>query len=678
MKKLYFTQLSAVLLSIALMTGCTDAGATANLAANDTAGSADAAAAAADAASLEIPEKAAYDEEELAADWQEETAATIALDGSSAAVEGEGVAAANGTVTITKAGTYVLSGKLDGQVVVNVTKEDKVRLVLSGAEITNASGPAVDVKEADKVIVTLAEGTRNVISDGEAYADTSEDAPNAAFYSKADLTVNGKGTLIVNGSYNDGLTSKDDLKIVEGTIEVHAADDGLLGRDLVAVKGGTLTIEAGGDGIKTTNEEESGKGNVVIEGGTFNINAGSDGVQSAVSVRIDGGSFDIVSGGGSANGEVHAEQQPGRGMRPGAAPDRSGTGADAAVPEQSAETGTDKPSQKGLKAAAVLAVYGGTFAIDAADDALHSNGSILVNAGELKLSSGDDGIHADASVTIEGGKIDILKSYEGIEGSVVTIADGEINVVADDDGINVAGGNDGSAAEEGPGDKFAASGSYLLAIKGGDITVNAAGDGLDSNGAIEMSGGNVLVYGPTANGNGALDYDGTFNITGGFLAAAGSAGMAEAPSDTSSQYSILMTYPETQAAGTTVVLKDSEGKAVATVTPAKAYQTIVISSPDLKQGASYTLYAGDTKIVDFEIASTVTWLNESGVTEAGSGGQGMGGGMRPGRGDRPMSGGGPQGNGTMPGGSPQGNGTMPGGGPQSGQAAPGSGPQSGQ
>lgn len=666
MKKIYLTQLSAVLLSIALMTGCTDAGTTVNPAANDTAGSADTAAAAGDAASLEIPGKAAYDEEELAADWQAETAAAIALDGSSAVVEGEGAAAANGSVTITKAGTYVLSGKLDGQVVVNVTKEDKVRLVLSGAEITNAGGPAVDVKEADKVIVTLAEGTRNVITDGEAYADTSEDAPNAAFYSKADLAVNGQGTLIVNGNYNDGLASKDDLKIVEGTIEVHAADDGLLGRDLVAVKGGTLTIEAGGDGIKTTNEEEAGKGNVVIAGGSFAIKAGSDGVQSAVSVRIDGGSFDIVSGGGSANGEAHAEQRPMWGMRPGAAPEQAGAAAEAAAAEQGAETTGDTPSRKGLKAAAVLAVYGGTLAIDAADDALHSNGSVLVQAGELKLSSGDDGIHADMSVIVEGGKIDILKSYEGIEGSVVTIADGELNIVADDDGINVAGGNDGSAAQGGPGDRFAASGSYLLAIKGGNMTVNAAGDGLDSNGAIEMSGGHVLVYGPTMNGNGALDYDGTFNITGGFLAAAGSAGMAAAPSDASRQYSLLMTYPEVQAAGTTVVLKDSEGRAVATVTPPKAYQTIVISSPDLKQGAAYTLYTGDTKIVDFEIASAVTWLNESGVTAAGSGGRGMGGGMRPGRGDRPMSG------------SPQGDGMMPGGAPQSGQAAPGSGPQSGQ
>jgi hypothetical protein len=171
------------------------------------------------------------------------------------------------------------------------------------------------------------------------------------------------------------------------------------------------------------------------------------------------------------------------------------------------------------------------------------------------------------------------------------------------------------------------------------------GDSLDANGSIYMTGGTVVVSGPTADNNAALDYDGTFEMTGGFLVAAGSSGMAQAPSDTSKQYSIIMTYPQIQQAGTIVNLQDSNGKTIATFTPEKSYQTVVISSPELKKDSSYTLYSGGTatgstvnglytggeykggtKVVDFKVATSVTWLNESGVTTARSGhGGGFGG-----------------------------------------------------
>lgn len=214
-----------------------------------------------------------------------------------------------------------------------------------------------------------------------------------------------------------------------------------------------------------------------------------------------------------------------------------------------------------------------------------------------------------------------------------------------------------------PGENtFAASSSKMLTISGGTIVVNASGDGLDSNGSIQMSGGTVYVSGPTSNGNGVLDYDGTFEVSGGLLVATGSTGMAQSPTDRSTQASIVMSYSQTQAAGTVVRLEDESGNEIASFAPAKDYQMVVVSAPELKQGSAYTLYSGETKVVSFETASVVTWLNESGVTEAQAGHFGGGGGFGGARPARP--------GGTPPEGAPL-EGTPPEGAPPEGFPADG-------
>jgi hypothetical protein len=242
----------------------------------------------------------------------------------------------------------------------------------------------------------------------------------------------------------------------------------------------------------------------------------------------------------------------------------------------------------------------GTFTINTADDAIHSNANVTINGGTFTIATGDDGIHADATVTINNGEIAITESYEGIESAVITINDGAINVVAGDDGINVAGGADGSGMMAGPGrggrpgqlqDMTTYTGSHYLYINGGYIVVNAAGDGLDANGAIEMTGGTVLVNGPTNAGNGALDYDGTFNISGGFFVAAGSAGMAQSPSASSTQNSLLVNFSGTLPGGTLVSIVNAAGESILTFAPSKEYQSIVFSSAELVNG-DYTLYYG--------------------------------------------------------------------------------------
>ncbi|QNK57802.1 carbohydrate-binding domain-containing protein [Paenibacillus sp. PAMC21692] len=597
---------------------------------------------------LTMDDLVTFDDEDYDTAWSADTATSITFEGASAAVSGSGAKAADdGSVSITAAGTYVLSGQLnDGQVTIDAPDET-VHVVLNGVGLSNKDNSPFYIVEAGKVIVTLEEGTDNTLTDGAdyVYADATADEPDAALFSKADLIINGTGSLTVEGNYNDGIKSKDDLLLVSGEINVKSVDDGLVGKDRVAALDGvTLTVYAGGDGLKSTNAEEEGKGIVAIGGGTFDIVSGNDAIQAETSLLVEDGAFKLVSGGGSANGETHVEERGGWGGGQGMMGGRQGGTGTAAPTDAAANTATESTSAKGLKAGGGLQVNGGAFEVDAADDAVHANGSLLINGGTFLLASGDDGIHADASVTIAGGTIDITTSYEGVEGSTITVTGGEIALTASDDGFNVAGGNDSNAGMPGRAsqDSFAAGSDRLLTISGGTITVNANGDGLDANGSIVMSGGTVYVNGPTGNGNGSLDYDGTFDISGGLLIAAGSSGMVQATSETSTQQSILMTFPQSLQGGTSVRLVDGDGNEIAAFAPEKTFQSVLFSSPDIKQGSTYVIYSGDTKIVEFEVTSTVTWVNESGITTGGGmgmggpgGGMGGGGGQRPDRGQRP-------------------------------------------
>ncbi|WP_138751349.1 carbohydrate-binding domain-containing protein [Paenibacillus sinopodophylli] len=603
---------------------------------------------------LSMDELVKFDDADYNTEWSEDSSTKIVYNGTSASVSGAGAAVGeSGSVSITEAGTYVLSGTLnDGQLTVDAP-DGTVHLVLNGVEMHDNDSAPLYIVEAGKVIVTLQEGTENKLSDGKnyVYADATTDEPNAALYSKADLTINGTGNLTVEGNFNNGINSRDDLKLVSGTIVVKAIDDGVLGKDRVAaLEGAKLTVEAGGDGVKSTNADEEGKGIIAIGGGTFNITSGNDALQAETAMLVNGGTFSLITGGGSVNGETHVEERGGFGRGQQAAPDTASTETST----DSTATAVESTSAKGLKAGTDIQVGGGTFEIDSADDAVHSNGNLTIAGGELTLTTGDDGIHADTAVTIAGGKINITKSYEGIEGSIINLAGGETKITASDDGVNVGGGNDGSSVDGRAGQNTITDGTHLMTISGGTHYVNATGDGLDSNGSIVMSGGTVIVSGPTNAGNGSLDYDGTFEMTGGYLIAAGSSGMVQSTSDTSTQQSVLMTFPSTMEAGTMVRLEDSEGNEIATVAPTKTFQSIMISSPDLKQGSTYTIYSGGsstgtetnglykggeytggTKIVSFEITSVATWVNESGITTAQSG-MGMGGGM--GGGGRPMRG----------------------------------------
>ena len=567
----------------------------------------------------------AYDSADQDDSWTGDAVTSLSLSDETIRIDGAGAVSKDGIITITAAGTYLISGSLsNGQIIVNAQDGDLVMLILNGVSLTCLTSAPIYIVNADKVVLVLAEGTVNAIADGPDYilANTEENEPNAAIFSTCDLTINGAGVLNVTANYNHAIACKDGFKIMGGTINIEAAADGIRGKDYTAVKGGTVTITAAGDGIRAGNAEDAGKGFVAIEGGTIIITAGQDGIQAETSALVSGGDLTIISGGGSVNSSA---KNGGWGQW------NSGKNTDSASTEISA---------KGIKAIIDLTITGGTIAIDSSDDALHSNGSLSISEAGIILSAGDDGIHADASIEITSGILTINQSYEGIESASITVGGGDIRILAGDDGINIAGGNDGSSVNGRPGqNSFTSSGDNKLVINGGTIVVDAIGDGLDINGSIIMTGGSVNINGPTNDGNGAIDYDGTFSLTGGFLVAAGSAGMAQAPDASSTQYVLMLNFTATLAAGTLIHIETQAGEDVLTFAPSKDYQSVVFSSAAIKKGETYLVYAGGstsgTAVDGLTIAGTyaggtqVTSLTASGViTTFGSVGGRMNGGGR--------------------------------------------------
>lgn len=558
--------------------------------------------------------------------------ADITLDGDSIIVSGAGAVANGRTLTITAAGRYTLHGQLDdGQIVVSASNQDVVELALNGVDITSATSAPIYVKSAEKVTLVLADGSQNTITDSDSYLmeEPGADEPNAAIFSQDDLTIKGSGVLTVNANYRHGIFSKDDLKINGGTLTVNSLVDGLKGRDSITVKDGVITINAGGDGMQSTNDSETDRGYINITGGALNITAALDGIQAQTDLFVSGGNLTIVTGGGSVN-----NSQSGGGIWGG----------------RGMEGNPNKPTEsaKGLKAAGNISISGGTIDVNSADDAVHANNSLTVDGGSLLLTSGDDGMHADKTLTVNNGDINIIQAYEGVESAAITVNSGTIRVIASDDGFNAAGGNDGSAVNGRPGQNpFAETGDYKLTITGGTIYVDAQGDGLDANGPIEMSGGTVIVNGPTANNNGALDYTGSFNISGGFFVAVGSTGMAQAPSQSSRQYSVMYNFQAAQPVGTLVRIETTGGQEVLTFAPSKPFQSVVFSSPELQNGGQYVIYTGGNSTGSatdglyagggYSGGSQVEAFTLSGVTTllGAQGGFGPGGGGGPGRPPRP-------------------------------------------
>ena len=392
-------------------------------------------------------------------------------------------------VSITAAGTYVFSGDCDNGSITVKKGVTGVTIVLNGLTLTNDDSAAITLNKTAEASLIAAAGTTNTVADTEGSSDE-----NAAVKVKsgASLSISGTGALTVDGNAKNGIKGAADavITVAEVKLNINAADDGLSCDDELNITGGTLNITAGGDAVKaspdtgdTENPDTTSLGNVTISGGTLTLNATEDGIQADGDLTISGGTFHVKTNGGHTTALTD-----------------------------------DSASCKGFKAGKTLTVTGGTLTVDSADDALHAGTDVTISGGTLTLATGDDGVHADNDLVI-GAKgasststprINITASYEGLEGTTVTVYSGDIDVAASDDGVNAASSTLGERSDK-----------YAISIAGGDLYIDAGSDGLDSNNDINITGGKVEVYGADAMMDAAIDYDGTFTLSGGTLFGAG-------------------------------------------------------------------------------------------------------------------------------------------------------------
>lgn len=453
-----------------------------------------------------------FSDRDLEGTYDESAAIAITLNGDSAVCDSDAVTIEGSQIIIGAEGVYLLSGTLtDGQIVVNAGEADKVQLVLSGADITSGTSAAIYALEADKVFVTLAEGTENTLTNGGEYVAIDENNIDAVIFAKIDLTLNGSGSLTINAQAGHGVVSKDDLVITGGSYTITAASHGLSGKDSVAIADGAFAITSGKDGIHSENADDLSLGILYIADGTYTIDAQGDAVSAQGALQIDGGTFDLYTGEGSASVDMTAGDNSG----PMGGGPRGEMGAPAEV--TAAETEEESVSQKGIKGESTYAINGGVFNIDSADDCLHGGGAMTLAAGEFTLNSGDDAVHCDDALTIQSGTFTIPYCYEGLEGLSIIVEDGTFDITSNDDGLNAAGGADSSGFGGfggRPQDTFTADSDSFITINGGTLTIVSSGDCVDSNGALTINGGTLEL---TCNGNGdtALDCDGTYTNNGG-------------------------------------------------------------------------------------------------------------------------------------------------------------------
>lgn len=426
-----------------------------------------------------------------ASDYTTANATLVTLTDSSATAKGKytGYEIDGTDVSITAAGTYVFSGDCDNGSITVKKGVTGVTIVLNGLTLTNDDSAAITLNKTAEASLIAAAGTTNTVADTEGSNDE-----NAAVKVKsgASLSISGTGTLTVDGNAKNGIKGAADavITVAEVKLNINAADDGLSCDDELNITGGTLSITAGGDAVKaspdtgdTENPDTTSLGNVTISGGTLTLNATGDGIQADGDLTISGGTFHVKTNGGHTTALTD-----------------------------------DSASCKGFKAGGALTVTGGTLTVDSADDALHASTDVTISGGTLTLATGDDGVHADNDLVIgtKGAsststpRINITASYEGLEGTTVNVYSGDIDVVASDDGVNAANSTLGEHSDK-----------YAINIAGGDLYIDAGSDGLDSNNDISMTGGKVEVYGADAMMDAAIDYDGTFTLSGGTLFGAG-------------------------------------------------------------------------------------------------------------------------------------------------------------
>ena len=636
-----------------------------------------------------------FTERDLDPSWEDRDPVYVTLVNESASadssagltIENEADGASETVITITGEGVYVFSGTLDdGQIVVNCEDDAKVQIVLNGADITNDDGACILVLNADKCFLTMAEDTDNSLSDtGDAYVQPDETDKNVdgVVFADCDLSIGGGGTLTVNAGYDNGIVSKDDLKITGGMLVITSAGKGIEANDSIRVAGGVIFIDAQDDALNTDNDEDSGKGYIYIEDGTLNLASGDDGIHAATALLITGGSITVTesyegleadsiditggeisvtssddglnastsSGGGSGMGSG------GRSMGGGSMGGMNGGRSENADDASSADRDSSGTGDPGADASGNpdAAPAGLSF-----DEAAEETDIFFVSTAgeeEPERSSGtenesgrqpgdDEAEGSDFGGQAPGENGESFDPDENASDEDAPSGEDQPEMPSDGGspgGSEDTGASDESAAEDadGGGDGSASDGSpegsgsgstggfsmsstdAYIRISGGTLYVNADGDGIDSNGSLYIEGGTIYVDGPVSSGDGAIDYgDGNVEavISGGTIIAVGSSGMAE-NFTSATQYEAMVNFSSQISAGSELTVTDADGNLILSYTPSKAYQSVVFSCPELAEG-EYTVAAGGESV-------TITisdYINSSGSAGFGSGSGGMGGG----------------------------------------------------
>ena len=466
----------------------------------------------------------------------------------------DGVSVENGTITITSGGTYRITGEYSGQVKIEAAKTDTVRLVLDNAKITNSTGAAINVVSAAEAIIYTAAGTTNTVADEANYTATGDDDPDAAIYSTANLTLTGEGSLSVKGAYEEGIHTTGGLVIASGTLEVNAANTGIKGKDYVDITGGIVNVTAAQDGIKSTNTDDESLGFTRLSAGSVTISAGDDGLKAPHTLEISGGTLNI------------------------------------------------EKSNEGIEAQ-YINILDGDVTVNSSDDGINAS---------LKDSSSDTSSDTTSGTATAG-----QQTQQNQNGQVQQAPAG---------GGAAPGGSQGSTGQnqnmpQPPTDGTMPGGGggtfevvdAAINISGGTVTVNAEGDGIDSNGTATFSGGTVTVNGPAAGGNNALDSNGDLLLNGGTVTAGSTADMFEAPSSASTSGYLKITDSSALTQGSTVQVTDSSGTVVANYKIATSgVQLVLVSNKNIVKGQSYTVSVTSGSV---DAASTTA---ASGTSELGS------------------------------------------------------------
>jgi hypothetical protein len=511
-------------------------------------------------------------------------------------------------------------------VLVDADKDAYVHIVLNGFTITNENGPAIYAKKCDKLTITLADNSKNSITDGTNYKDVDEDGePDAALFSESDMTLNGNGSLTVTGNYADAIKCKKDLKFISGTYKITAASEGIKGRNSVTIKDGTFDINSKDTAIKSTRDDDAEKGYIIIDGGSITINAGNDGIHSETHTTINGGDINIETSyegiegqmiditGGNINiystddginaSRIGSSSNKGGGGQPGGNNgDFKGKGDKSAMPSDNGDGGkTD--------------MQNGNGDMQAPSDMQNGDGGMQAPP---DMQNGDGGMQVPPDMQNGNGDMQTPPDMQSGNGDMPNAPGGDAPTQGDD---KRGGGNPGFG---GGMENNSDDGQVYINISGGTVTVTGGGDCIDANGNLYLTGGTVYAsserFGIT-DPDAVLDADGSIELKSG-LTFIGT-GKSSKVSSLEVEQNIAYIYLDENKSGTITVY---DGDTVlASYKPDYSFGCIVVTSPSFEIGKTYTLDINGEK-TEFTLSEQETSIGSPSSSSNGMGG-GNGGGM---------------------------------------------------